>query len=219
MFPCTQYPRRFALLGLVLLAAGPVSAQSASLSPFMPPAPANSTAPTAGAPIEFRGFMETSEGVRFRLYDPARKAAAWVKLNERDPTLEVVVKQFNTNAENETIVVEHQGRTLTLAQRVAKVSSSGSAAAVQNMAPPPPQMANVPPAVTQAVVVNPTPADEARRLEAVASEVARRRALREQASQQMNQPQPVTPQQQQQQRMQGAPNGIPPPSGQPPQRK
>ena len=60
---------------------------------------------------------------------------------------------------------------------------------MQNMAPPPPpQMTNVPPAVTQAVVVNPTPADEQRRLEAVASEVARRRALREQASQQVNTP-------------------------------
>jgi hypothetical protein len=43
------------------------------------------------------------------------------------------------------------------------------------------------------VVLNPTPADEARRLEAVASEVARRRAMREQASQQVNQGMPPPP--------------------------
>jgi len=37
------------------------------------------------------------------------------------------------------------------------------------------------------VVLNPSPADEQRRLEAVASEVARRRAMREQATQQIGQ--------------------------------
>ena len=41
--------------------------------------------------------------------------------------------------------------------------------------------------MTQAVVLNPTPADEQRRLDAVAAEVARRRALREQATQQLSQ--------------------------------
>jgi hypothetical protein len=40
----------------------------------------------------------------------------------------------------------------------------------------------MPTAVAQSVVLNPTPADEQRRLEAVAAEVRRRRALREQAS-------------------------------------
>jgi len=64
-------------------------------------------------------------------------------------------------------------------------------------APGPAPAVNVAPAVTQSVVVNPTPADEQRRLEAVAAEVARRRALREQASQQVSQgvvPTPATPQ-------------------------
>ena len=50
---------------------------------------------------------------------------------------------------------------------------------------------NVPSAVTQAVVLNPTPADEQKRLEAVAAEVQRRRALREQATQQGGQMQPT----------------------------
>ena len=202
--------RCWALAGLARLAAVESAAQP-SPSPFLPHSVAVANAPAVGAPIEFRGLMETSEGMRFRIYDPARKAGVWVKLNERDPTLDVVAKQFVS--EGETLVVEHQGRTLTLAQRVSKVVSSGSAA--QNMPPPPPQMSNVPQAVTQAVVVNPTPADEARRLEAVASEVARRRALREQVSQQGNPP-PV-PQQQMQPRQ--PPNNLPSAGQQPPQRK
>jgi hypothetical protein len=200
-----------------MLVAGTAGAQPASSSPFLPPSAANVAAPTAGAPIEFRGIMETGEGMRFRLYDPVRKSGAWVKLNERDTTLDVVVKQFNATPDSETLVVEHQGRTLTLAQRVSKVVSSGSA--VQNMAPPP-VMTNVPPAVTQSVVVNPTPADEARRLEAVASEVARRRALREQASQQMGQSQPMPAPQPQVQPQPAQPRGpMPATSQQRPQRK
>lgn len=200
-----------------MLVAGTAGAQPASSSPFLPPSAANVAAPTAGAPIEFRGIMETGEGMRFRLYDPVRKSGAWVKLNERDTTLDVVAKQFNATPDSETLVVEHQGRTLTLAQRVSKVVSSGSA--VQNMAPPP-VMTNVPPAVTQSVVVNPTPADEARRLEAVASEVARRRALREQASQQMGQSQPMPAPQPQVQPQPAQPRGpMPATSQQRPQRK
>jgi hypothetical protein len=96
--------------------------------------------------------------------------------------------------------------------------------------PPPvltPAPTNVSPAVTQAVVLNPTPADEQRRLDAVAAEVARRRALREQATQQINQgvapqlsiPQPIQQQrtlqpQQQQQQPQGAYQPINGPGGQ-----
>ncbi len=211
MSPCALMSFRYlALAGLARLAAVESAAQP-SPSPFLPHSVAVANAPTAGAPLEFRGLMETSEGMRFRLYDPARKVGVWVKLNERDPTLDVVAKQFVS--EGESLVVEHQGRTLTLAQRVSKVVSSGSAA--QNMAPPPPQMSNVPQAVTQAVVVNPTPADEARRLEAVASEVARRRALREQASQQVNPP-PVPPQPMQPRQ---PPNNLPSAGQQPAQRK
>lgn len=188
-------PRTLSSTCLVLASLAAVSvmrAQSGAISPFMPPAAANTAAPTQGAPIEFRGYMEGSEGVRFWVYDPSRKSGSWVKLNERDSKLDVVAKQFDGTPDSESLVVEYQGRTMKLAQRQGKVVSSG--AAMTNMAPPIPQpVANVPPAVTQAVVVNPTPADEARRLDAVAQEVARRRALREQAAQGMNQPAPVAP--------------------------
>lgn len=159
-------------------------AQLAKTSPFMPAQAAPSSAPTAGAPLEFRGFLKTAEGTLYRVNDPARKTGSWVKLNERDPTLEVLAKAHDPD--QNTLTVEYQGKTLTLAGREAKIVSSGSAAQpmpVPMPAPAPPPT-NVAPAVTQSVVVNPTPADEQRRLEAVAAEVARRRALREQAAQQ-----------------------------------
>lgn len=162
-----------------------LSAQVAAKSPFMPPAGAAAGAPAAAAPLEFRAYMDVGGGLQFRLFDPAKKTGVWVKLNERNSEFEVLAKQHDEA--QKTLTVEHQGRTLTLALREAKVVSAGSAG---QAAPPPvpmPQPANVAPAVTQTVVLNPSAADEAKRLEAVAAEVARRRALREQASQQIGQ--------------------------------
>lgn len=191
MNPCPPFSRSLILAGCALSLTGPVAAQTNS--PFLPPAAAvNVAAPTAGAPLQYKGFTEDAGGTKFRIHDPARKSGTWLKVDERDATFDFVVKQVGAN--NATVVVEHQGRMLTLALPEAKVSSSGSAGAAPPPMVPPPQMTNVPPAVTQAVVVNPTPADEQRRLQAVADEVSRRRALREQAQQQMSQ---------------GAPPGVP----------
>lgn len=204
MSPRVSSLRHFVLAGILLLAGPYVSAQIAAKSPFMPPQGAGTTAPTAGAPLEFRGYMETSEGMLFRIHDPARKASTWVKVDEQNPDFGVLAKQYDET--QKTLTIEYQGKTLTLAEREAKVVSSGAAAAAL---PPPivPAQSNVPAAVTQAVVLNPTPADEQRRLDAVAAEVARRRALREQATQQLNQggvPQ-VTPAAQGQQAMPALP--------------
>lgn len=148
-------------------------------------------------------MMQTAQGVRVRIVDPSRRAGAWLLANERDPSFEFVVKHID--AEHDTVTVDYQGRSLTLAQHVAKVASAGMAPNFPGMPNP---AANMPPAIAQSVVVNPTPADEQRRLEAVAAEVARRRQLREQASQQINQgvrvaPQVIQPQPQVQQPAQG----------------
>jgi hypothetical protein len=137
----------------------------------------------AAAALEFRGFVEVGGGKQFRLFDPAKKQGAWVRLNERSPEFEAVVRQHNED--EESVSVEHQGRTVTLAMRRAKIVADVAAPAA-----PPPGVApagpaiSVTPAVTQTVMVNPSPADEQRRLEAVAAEVNRRRALREQAMRQ-----------------------------------
>jgi len=107
------------------------------------------------------------------------------QLNQRNSVLDVLAKNYDDS--RNTLVVEYQGRTLTLAAREAKVVSSGNAAQAMPPPAPMPVAQAMPAAVTNAVVVNPTPADEQRRLEAVATEVARRRALREQAVQQVGQ--------------------------------
>ena len=174
---------RPALLAGAVLAAFPARAAEGARSPFMPAAGAAAAAPTAGAPLEYRGYLETSEGVQFRIYNPTRKAGVWARLNERNAEFDVTPKQHDDGYR--TLTLEHQGRTITLAVREPKVVSAGSAAALPMPAAAPVPAANVAPAVTQSVVLNPSPADEQRRLEAVASEVARRRALREQATQQI----------------------------------
>jgi hypothetical protein len=96
-----------------------------------------------------------------------------VGLNEKG--YDFVVKAQDTRADSDSVTVFTQGRTLHLSLRSAKVASAMAAAAPAPAAAPTP--------ITQTVVVNPTPADEARRLEAVAAEVQRRRQLREQAQQ------------------------------------
>jgi hypothetical protein len=177
------------MIGCALAASITARAQLASRSPFLPPQAANAPSPTQGATLEFRGTMETPEGgLQVRIYDPAHKVGAWLKVNERDATLDALIKQYDDA--HSSVTLEHEGKLITLAQHEAKIASSGM---VQPMAPPMPQAAlpNMLPAVTQSVVPNPTPQQEQARLEAVAAEVARRRALREQAQQQLNQtPQP-----------------------------
>lgn len=167
-----------------MLAAGEMRAELIKVSPFLPPQGAAAN-PTANAPLEYRGSYEVGNVEQYRIVDPARKAGAFLKVGERDDNLDISLKQHDANSD--TVVVEHGGQTLTLSLRVAKVISSG--AVPQMLAPPPiaTSTPNVLPAVTQTVVPNPTQADEQRRLEAVAAEVARRRALREQAAQQQAQ--------------------------------
>lgn len=200
----------FVFAGFAICIAVPAAAQIAPKSPFMPPQTAATAGPTAGAPLEYRGYMETTEGKLFRIHDPVKKTGTWVKLSERNTDFDVVAKQHDED--QKTLTIEHQGKTLTLAVRESKVVSSGAAAAAM---PPPmamPVQTNVAPAVTQAVVLNPTPADEQRRLDAVAAEVARRRALREQATQQINQgasPQINVPQPQLQPQQQRAAQPLP----------
>ncbi len=182
--------RSTAALACLLLAAG-ARAELIKSSPFMPPQSAVA-APTQNAALQYMGWVENSDGRLYRIIDPAKKTGTFLKIGDKDTNLDVVIKQHDDD--RDTITVDHGGQTLTLPQHESKVASGG---AIPQGIPPPPMpmpMPNVSPAVTQSVVVNPTPADEQRRLEAVAAEVARRRALREQATQQsqMNPQQAVT---------------------------
>ena len=97
-------PLRFICWFSTALLVGAVAghAQLATNSPFLPSGAAGSgSVVTEGAPIELRGVMETRAGMRFCIFDPARKVSAWVKLNEKDH--DFVVKTYDAN--NETVTV------------------------------------------------------------------------------------------------------------------
>src|ERR1051326_5280548 len=123
MFPRNSSFRRLCVVAIVA-AAGHAKAQLVTSSPFLPPASSGAGMPTQNAPLQYVGFIETpEEGVKYSVYDQAKKAGAWGKLNERDTTFGVVAKQFD--ADHKTLTVEQDGRTLTLAERESKIASSG----------------------------------------------------------------------------------------------
>jgi hypothetical protein len=190
-------PLRSPIRVLAIVAGVPVFAttgfaQAAGKTPFTPPQAMQQATAAAAAPtqLEFRAFMDAGGGPQFRIVEPAKKTGVWLKVGEKGSEMDVVVKKFDGEKKLE---VEFQGRPLTLVLREGKVISGGTAAQMMPAMPAPPPPTNVAPAVTQSVVVNPTPADEARRLEAVAAEVARRRALREQASNSVQNAPPPAP--------------------------
>ena len=202
MSPCVLPIRCLLATGVAFVAASGVEAQLSSKSPFMPtPAAGAGATPTAGAPLEFIGYIGDRDGLLFRIREATSKKGVWARLNERNDEFNLIVKQHDS--EQRTLTVEHQGKSLTLAERVAKIVSSGPGMPAM---PPMPMPSTVPAAVTQAVVLNPTPADEAARLNSVATEVARRRAMRVQAEQNVNQPAP---------QMSAPPTGIVPLPGKP----
>lgn len=178
----------FVLIGMAITRRG--DAQLAAVSPFVPVQAAAAAGPTAGASLEFRGIADTAGGVKFRVVDPSKKSGAWLALDERDPEHGFIVKQYD--GANDTLTVEFQGRALTLALHEAKVTSGGAAPPlplVQIITPPPPA-SGIPLTSNLSVSGNPGA------LDAVAADVARRRALREQAAPQVGpaiSPAPVIP--------------------------
>jgi hypothetical protein len=157
-------------LSIALGCAGGLRADLAPSSPFLPRNSAGAAAQGGPAgPIELRGVMATSQGTAYCIFDTVKKTSTWVGMNESG--YDFVVKSADAGGEN--VTVDFKGQTLRLALRTSKVSSApavaaGSAGALA-AAPPP--------------VLNPTPADEQRRLDAVATEVRRRKMERERAIQ------------------------------------
>jgi hypothetical protein len=167
-------------LAWLLVLAGPFSASAqgglTTESPFLP-AGAPAGAATENAGLEFRGVMGTNQGPVFLIVDPTgpTKKSAWVKLNENGHDFSV--KNYDT--QSDTVSVDYRGRLLSLSLAKSKVGSSG--------VPMPPSAGTgpggqPPSGPISPVVLNPTAADETRRLEAVTQEVLRRRQLRQQAA-------------------------------------
>ncbi|MGC4072023.1 MAG: hypothetical protein QM760_05815 [Nibricoccus sp.] len=143
-------------------------------SPFVPRNGQAMAAPTENSPIELRGVMASPDGLRFGIYEPASQRGSWVKVNE--PGQGYVVKAFD--AGRSSVSIEYQGRVQTLTLKEAKFD--GTIAAAPLIATGGPQ---VRPAVAPgAPATASNPAEEAKRLEQVASEVRRRRAARQAAT-------------------------------------
>lgn len=172
--------RLLAALAVLMPAVATVASAASSLagpSPFAPPATATeAAAPTPDATLELRGIMASGDSYMFSIYDSTKRISTWLGLNEIGR--EFVVRSYDDA--RDTVTVDHAGRTLTLALKTAKVAAAPVVApSAANFAPPPP----APQPIGGPVVLNPTPADEQRRLEAIAAEVNRRRMIRQQALQ------------------------------------
>jgi hypothetical protein len=114
-------PTSFGLI-LVLLGA-PAAVPAAELlqsSPFLPPGTAATAAADSG-PLELRSIVRLGDTYEFSIYDTAKKQSTWVKLNETGN--EFVVKSHDVD--RESITIEQNSRTLTLALQQSKITPLG----------------------------------------------------------------------------------------------
>lgn len=141
-------------------------------SPFLPPtveAVEEVAAVTEDAELQFCGVFGDGSDKRFLIYNATTRRSSWLRLNEEGPD-ELFVDAYD--AEQGTVVVRQAGRSLNLGLQAARVTGGPAVAAA------PVALTGTTKDLTETVRVNPTPADERRRLEAVAAEVRRRRAAR-----------------------------------------
>ena len=147
---------------------------------FLPPNAAGGAAGNRGdaGGLELRGIMTTAQGTRYCIYDPAKKTSSWVAANQIGSGF--VVQSFDSK--NDTVIVNQDGRRLTLALREAKIAV-GVGPSIAG--PPVGGGLDVQPSLLGSMpnpVLRPTPEDEQKRLQAIAEEVRRRRLLREQGA-------------------------------------
>ncbi len=159
--------------------AQPISTQS----PFLPRVGTPINATNDNTPVELRGILAGDAGPLFGLYDPVRKQGGWLKLNEQGREFPAIIKNYD--AASESVTVEYQGRMMSInLKKTVRIDAAPVVAA----ATPPRPLPGQPP------VVQGSSPEDARRLEAVAAEVARRRQARQAAAaaaahqQQLNQP-------------------------------
>lgn len=141
-------------------------------SPFMPAGQESvPVAPTENAAVEFRGMITTPTGVLFGLYDRTKQTGAWVGKDEKDA--DFVVKSYDPASD--MLSVDYHGQKFNLTLSSSKIGSAApSVPFVVAGAPGTRQAGGVTPAVARV--------DDQRRLEAIAAEVRRRRALRQSAA-------------------------------------
>jgi len=139
-------------------------------SPFMPGDQESSAvvAPTENATVEFRGMITTKDGMLFGLYDRTKQIGAWVRKEDKDA--DFVVQSYDEASD--LVVVNYHGQKFNLTLSSAKIATAAPSA--------PPSLPVAGQTGTQApggaAVVR---VDDQRRLESIAAEVRRRRALRQ----------------------------------------
>ena len=169
--------RTFTAMMAGLLLAGMGGQAQVLRSPFMQKAPdqveAQAEAPVEDAELQFCGTFGDGDQKRFLIYNKTRNRSEWIKIGEEGPE-GIFVDAYDR--EESTVVVRQGGQTLSLALQAATIS----AAAARPQTPV--TLAGNSSDLIKTVRVNPSPTDERRRLEAVAAEVRRRRALRQSAA-------------------------------------
>jgi hypothetical protein len=163
---------RSAAIPLLLLAVfglGQVRAQLPARSPFVFPEAAAETARREQV-LEFDGFVSTPAGTEFIVLDKARKARAWLRLNQRNSDFDLVARKYD--AENATLTVERGGGVEVLPMRRPKIISGGAPVPYRPVSVAP--LPSTPPPTTAVA--------SAQALEQVVADVQARRAAREQSA-------------------------------------
>lgn len=139
-------------------------------SPFAPPGQAAETAaPAEQGTLEFRGVVTDDQGTAYSIFDASTNKGRWVRAD--DETGPVKVRGYDPA--NGMLEVEQNGRPVKLTLKRATIQAGQPVAAMGNV-PAPSNPASGPAQVQR----NGNGNADARRLEAVAAEVRRRRALR-----------------------------------------
>lgn len=172
--------RAFGLACALALPAGELCAMDLQTlvdrSPFAPPGQSAETAAPAEQPtLEFRGMVTDDGGTAYSIFDTSTNKGRWVRAD--DPEASVRVRAYDPS--NGTLEVEQNGRPVKLTLKRAVIQAGQP---VANMAP------NMPMPGGPGEVRRPDGNADARRLEAVAAEVRRRRALRNAAQAQQGRP-------------------------------
>ncbi len=163
--------RRILLMAFLLtaLSGGRAAAQElVAASPFLPGAGMAAGVVTENAPLELRGIVGTGAARLFNIFDPSSKQSRWVRLNE--PGSAFTVKSHDEATD--TVSLDYAGQSLSLRLPEAKITPLAAMAAPTNNRPRRLEGQDDPSTPAE------LSAEQAKRLENVAAEVARRRALR-----------------------------------------
>lgn len=146
-------------------------------SPFRPGQAGAPSGDGGPAQFEFRGVVAEAGGYVFSVYDPGRREAGWVRLDE--PGRSFVARRYDPA--KDALTIEHNGEARTINLKRAVVQPLTQAPPAPASPPPLPTAGAARPPAGNAAAPSPntTNAQEAQRLQNIADEIRRRRALRQ----------------------------------------